>query len=65
MNRESGADALVNDKLLSYEGKADEFRERYGVDLYENDGDTWSDEARQAILDEYEGQDTASFESGE
>ncbi len=64
LNRESGADALVNDKLLSYEGKADEFRERYGVDLYENDGDTWSDEARQAILDEYEGQDTASFESG-
>ena len=67
LDQPDGVNALVNDRLLRYEGKEKEFREIYGVDLWEdNDPESgcWNEEAMQKILDEYNDMDMAEFKFG-
>ena len=49
-----GASALVNDVILSYEGRESEFRKKYGCAPLTDDGKFFNAEARQKILDEYQ-----------
>lgn len=65
LNQPDGSLALVHAALSRYMGREEEFREKYGVELYLN-GDRnsgcWNEEAMQRILDEYQGQDIVELE---
>lgn len=64
LDETKGATSLVNDVILSYlDGREGEFRDKYGCDpLLE--GGYINPEARQAILDEYQGSSTATLKTG-
>ncbi|MBR1603402.1 MAG: hypothetical protein IJ667_08180 [Synergistaceae bacterium] len=57
LDEKMGATALVNDVILQYEGKDNDFRNKYGCAPLLEDGVTINPEARQKILDSY--QDTS------
>ena len=56
LNDPKGATALVNDVILKYEGKEEEFRRRYGCDPLIDDKYI-NPQARQRILDTYSNED--------
>ena len=58
LNENYGAAALVNDIILDYLDDQDAFERKYGCRPIMDDG-TINPEARQIILDEYQGQDIA------
>ena len=60
LNDPRGAIALVNDVILSYNGKEDAFRAKYGCDPITENGYI-NREAAQKILNEYEGKDIADL----
>lgn len=60
LNDPRGAIALVNDVILSYNGKEDAFRAKYGCDPITKDGRI-NIEAAQKILNKYEGKDIAEL----
>lgn len=60
LNDPKGAKALVNDVILSYKGKEDAFRAKYGCDPITENGYI-NREAAQKILNEYEGKDIADL----
>lgn len=63
LNDPKGAAALVNDVILGYIGKEDEFRKKYGCDPLTADGHI-TPEAKQQILDSYSGTDVAELKMG-
>ena len=62
LNDPMGATALVNDVILSYKGKEDAFRAKYGCDPITENGYI-NREAAQKILNEYESKDIADLKT--